>query len=468
MNPPQPPSPRPHLPADAVDTAAPAAAPGHTALAELAEEARAEVTLLRHPGFRRFWLSRLSSTAAGQMLMVALGWQMYDLTASAWDLGLVGLAQFVPALLLALPAGHVVDRHPRQRVLAGVLLAQVLVATLLSVATAQGALGRGGVLALSMVLGAARAFQMPASQALLPLLVELAVLPRALALSSVALQGAIIAGPALGGALYAAGSWLDASHTSAGTAAAGAAAVYAMSALGFAISLWAVWGLRPRPAQQHKEPASLATLSAGLGFVWRQKVVLGAVSLDLFAVLLGGATALLPIFARDILATGPQGLGLLRAAPAAGALAMSLWLARRPIERHTGAWLLGSVAVFGLTMVAFGLSRWFWLSLAALAVSGAADMVSVVIRQTLVQLETPDAMRGRVSAVNGLFIGASNQLGEFESGATAALLGPVGSVVSGGIGTLLVVLTWIRLFPALSRRDRLVTPDSRHPPTSQQ
>lgn len=432
--------------------------------------------LLRQPGFRRFWLSRLSSTAAGQMLMVALGWQMYDLTGSAWDLGLVGLAQFVPALLLALPAGHVVDRHPRQRVLAGVLLAQALVAVLLALATAQGALGRSGVLGLSMVLGAARAFQMPASQALLPLLVDLPQLPRALALSSVALQGAIIAGPALGGGLYALGGWLSggpgggpARALSAGaSAAAGAAAVYAVSALGFAIALWAVWGLRPRPVARQAEPASLASLLAGLGFVWRRKVVLGAVSLDLFAVLLGGATALLPIFARDILATGPQGLGLLRAAPAAGALLMSLWLARWPIERRTGAWLLGSVALYGLTMIGFGLSTSFWLSLGALALSGAADMVSVVIRQTLVQLETPDAMRGRVSAVNGLFIGASNQLGEFESGATAALLGPVGSVVSGGAGTLLVVLTWTRLFPALAQRDSLVRSDTRQTQTLQQ
>ncbi len=396
---------------------------------------------------------------------------MYDLTGSAWDLGLVGLAQFVPALLLALPAGHVVDRHPRQRVLAGVLLAQAAVAVLLALATAQGALGRSGVLALSMVLGAARAFQMPASQALLPLLVDLPQLPRALALSAVALQGAIIAGPALGGGLYALGGWLGGAHGSgpggalAGgqTAAAGAAAVYAVSALGFATALWAVWGLRPRALARQAEPASLASLLAGLGFVWRHKLVLGAVSLDLFAVLLGGATALLPIFARDILATGPQGLGLLRAAPAAGALAMSLWLARWPIERRTGTWLLGAVAVYGCTMIGFGLSTSFWLSLAALAISGAADMVSVVIRQTLVQLETPDAMRGRVSAVNGLFIGASNQLGEFESGATAALLGPVGSVVSGGIGTLVVVLTWTRWFPALAQRDGLVRSDTRQP-----
>lgn len=412
--------------------------------------------LLALPDYRRFWLSRLSSTASGQMLMVALGWQMYDLTGSAWDLGLVGLAQFAPALLLALPAGHVVDRHDRRRVLAGVLALQVLVALAMAVATAQGVLGRSGVLALSVLLGAARAFQMPSSQALLPQLVPLTALPRALALSSVALQGAIITGPALGGGLYALGPRLAAGSLDA--AHAGAAAVYAVCALGFALALWAVLRLQTRPAPRASEPLSLASLSAGLGFVWRHKVVLGAVSLDLFAVLLGGATALLPIFARDILHTGPEGLGLLRAAPAVGALATSLALSRWPIERRTGAWLLGSVAVFGLTMLVFGLSQTFWLSALALLASGAADMVSVVIRQTLVQLETPDAMRGRVSAVNGLFIGASNQLGEFESGATAAWLGPVGSVLLGGAGTLLVVLMWIPLFPALARRDRLVRP----------
>ena len=217
--------------------------------------------------------------------------------------------------------------------------------------------------------------------------------------------------------------------------------------------------LSPRPVPGLREPMSVATLVAGLRFIAQRPVVLGAVSLDLFAVLLGGATALLPIFARDILHTGPGGLGLLRAAPAAGALVMSLVLARRPVQRHSGAWLLGAVAVFGVTMIAFGLSRSLWLSMVALAASGAADMVSVVIRQSLVQLATPDAMRGRVSAVNSVFIGASNQLGEFESGATAAWLGPVASVVAGGVGTVLVVLAWTRLFPALARHDRLGQPE---------
>lgn len=417
---------------------------------------RAGAPRLLGPGdFRRYWWSRLASTAAGQMLMVALGWQMYDLTGSAWDLGLVGLAQFLPALLLALPAGHTVDRHDRRRVLAGVMAVQVVLATALAIGSGAGWLGRGGLLAVSVSVGSLRAFQMPASQALLPQLVPYHRLPQALALSATALQGAIIGGPALGGALYALAPALLGAATAA-SATAGAALVYAVSALGFALSLAAVLRLQPRPAAGLREPMSAASLAAGLRFIAQRPVVLGAVSLDLFAVLLGGATALLPIFARDILLTGPAGLGLLRAAPAVGALAMSLVLARWPVQRRNGAWLLGAVALFGATMVAFGLSRSLPLSIAILACSGAADMVSVVIRQSLVQLATPDAMRGRVSAVNGVFIGASNQLGEFESGATAALFGPVASVVAGGIGTVLVVLAWVRWFPALARHDRLV------------
>jgi MFS family permease len=419
-------------------------------------------SLLRLPDFMRFWSARLASTAAGQMMMVALGWQMYDLTGSAWDLGLVGLAQFLPALLLALPAGHIVDGSDRKRVLAAAMAVQLAVAATLSLGSHQHLLGRNTLLLLSLVLGGVRAFQMPASQALLPQLVPASLLPRAVAMASTALQGAIIAGPALGGVLYAAGPALlgAASAASAASAAAGhdagATLVYGVSALGFAVAVAAVLGLHPRPAQRAAERMSLESMLAGARFIWTRKTMLGAVSLDLFAVLLGGATALLPIFAKDILQVGPTGLGLLRGAPAVGALLTSLALARWPIQRRSGRWLFGSVALYGVAMVAFGLSHSFWLSLAALALSGAVDMVSVVIRHTLVQLETPDQMRGRVSAINSVFIGASNQLGEFESGATAAWLGPVGSVVAGGIGTVLVVLAWIKLFPDLARRDRLV------------
>ncbi len=397
-------------------------------------------SLFAYRAFMQFWVARLAGTAASQMLMVAVGWQMYDLTGSAWDLGLVGLLQFAPALLLALWAGHLIDRHDRARIVAACLGVQVGVSALLCAASAGGWAGRDLLLGISVVLGAVRAFQMPAQQALTPSLVPAPVLPRALAFSSAGMQGAIIAGPALGGLIY----------------VAGAAATYASCAALFAFAGALCLFIRYSTALRQREPATWATLLAGVHFVYRQKVVLGAISLDLFAVLLGGATALLPIFAKDILQVGPWGLGLLRAAPAVGALAMSLALSRWPVRRRSGHILLGAVGVFGLSMLVFGLSTSLWLSMAALAVSGAADMVSVVIRSTLVQLETPDAMRGRVSAVNSVFIGASNQLGEFESGATAALLGPVGSVVLGGLGTLLVAGLWLRLFPALAQRDALV------------
>ncbi|MDP9044399.1 MAG: MFS transporter [Pseudomonadota bacterium] len=399
-------------------------------------------SLLRHPDFMRFWYSRLASTGANQMLLVAIGWQMYDLTGSAWDLGLVGLLQFLPALLLVLVAGHVVDRSHRARLLVWCMLAQVLLALLLAAVSQRHAASRELLLAASVLLGTVKAFQMPAQQALAPVLVPADMLPRALAFSSAGAQGAIVAGPAIGGFLY----------------ATGAPAVYAVCSLLFALAAGLVAGVGRIPPSAAPRNLSLDTVLAGVRFVRHRPVVLGAISLDLFAVLLGGATALLPIFTRDILHTGPWGLGLLRSAPAAGALAVSLLLSRWPITRQAGPTLLGSVALYGLATMLFALSTHFWGSLLALGVVGAADMVSVVIRQSLVQLDTPDVMRGRVSAVNSVFIGASNQLGEFESGVTAALLGPVGSVLLGGIGTLLVAALWWRLFPPLARRDALREP----------
>jgi len=395
---------------------------------------------LRHQQpFLRFWLARLTGVMANQMLMVAVAWHMYDITSSAWDLGLVGLFQFVPALLMTLPAGHVADRLHRGKIFAVCMLVQAMVATLLVVTTQYGGTSRELILGLSVVLGLARAFQMPAQQALTPLLVPQALLQRAIALSSSGMQIAIIGGPALGGLLY----------------SKGADAVYASCGVLLLVSAALTLVVRYRHVPV-TTAANWRTVLAGVSFVWHRKVLLGAISLDLFAVLLGGATALLPIYARDILHTGPQGLGLLRAAPAAGALLMSLVLLRFPLQRHVGHKLLGAVAIFGLATVAFGVSSHFGLSLLALAVTGAADNVSVVTRLTLMQLETPDDMRGRVSAVNSIFIGASNQLGEFESGATAALFGPVGSVVLGGVGTLLIAAAWLRWFPALARRDRMV------------
>jgi MFS family permease len=394
--------------------------------------------LFSQRAFVRFWLARLSGTTANQMLMVALAWHMYDITSSAWDLGLVGLFQFVPALLFTLPAGHVADRWHRGRIFAICMVAQALAAGVLLLAIYGDFSTRELILGISVLLGMARAFQMPAQQALVPQLVPQVLLQRAITLSASAMQAAIICGPALGGVLY----------------TFGPATVYACS---LALLLLA-GALALTVNYLHKAAtagASWSSLLAGVHFVWQRKVVLGATTLDLFAVLLGGATALLPIFARDLLQTGPVGLGLLRGAPAAGALAMSLVLVRWPLKRQVGHKLLWAVVVFGLATVVFGLSRSFALSLLALAATGAADSVSVVMRSTLVQLETPDDMRGRVSAVNSIFIGASNQLGEFESGAVAALWGPVVSVVSGGIGTMLVAAAWLKLFPSLANRDRL-------------
>jgi MFS family permease len=402
--------------------------------------------LTHQRAYMRMWFARIFGTTGNQMLMVAVGWQMYDLTGSAWDLGLVGLYQFMPALLLTLVAGHVADRVHRGRIIAACLVTQATVAMILVAATqGWGAphswASRELLLAVSVMLGVARAFQMPAQQALTPVLVPPAMLPRAMAFSSAGMQAAVIGGPALGGVIF----------------VAGATAVYATCAFLFATGCVLILALRYDHAPPPREPVTLRTLLAGVEFVWQRKALLGAVSLDLFAVLLGGATALLPMFAKDILHVGPWGLGLLRGAPAAGALLMSAVLTRWPLERRVGPTMLAAVALYGLCMVVFGLSTSFVLSLIVLAVSGGADMVSVVVRQTLVQIETPNEMRGRVSAVNSVFIGASNQLGEFESGATAALLGPVGSVVAGGVGTLLVAAAWFKLFPSLSRRDRMVT-----------
>ncbi len=393
-----------------------------------------------HRSFLRFIAARVASTSAQQMLMVALGWQMYELTNSAWDLGLVGFAQFVPAFALALVAGHVIDRHPRHRVVAACLVLQTVVALAIGAATLAGVASRAWILGLSVLLGATKAFQMPAQQALTPQLVDIAVLPRALAFSSGCVQAAIFAGPAIGGFIY----------------AIGASVLYGVCAALFFAGTLLLLTLRVQGNPLVREPVSLDTIFAGVRFIWHRKTVLGAISLDLFAVLLGGATALLPIFAKDILHTGPWGVGLLRGAPAVGALTMSFVLTRWPLERRVGRVMFAAVATYGVATLGLGLSTVFWISFAALVVAGAADMVSVVIRQSLVQLDTPDAMRGRVSAVNAVFIGASNQLGEFESGVAAALLGPVGAVVLGGAGTLVIVALWMRLFPELARRQRLL------------
>ncbi len=396
-------------------------------------------SLLGHRPFVLFWFTRVSTIIGYQMLTVAVGWQVYALTGSALDLGLIGLAQFLPAVLLLLLAGHVADRYDRRRI-AGICQAvEAMLALALAVGSAKGWITEHAIFALVFTLGAVRAFETPSLQALLPALVPASLLPKAIAASSTAVQTAIIVGPAIGGLLYIAGpAW-----------------AYATCAAMFATASTLTRFIHHERVPPPREPATLKSVFAGLSFIRSRQAIMGAITLDMVAVLLGGVTALLPIYAKDILHTGPWGLGLLRSAPAIGALSVALYLARRPLQRHAGRTMFTAVGVFGLATIAFGLSRWFPLSLAALVLLGASDMISVVVRSSLIQLGTPDAMRGRVSAVNAMFIGTSNQLGEFESGVTAAWLGTVPAVVLGGVGTLVAVLLGIRLFPQLARIDRL-------------
>ncbi|BCD86628.1 MFS transporter [Pseudomonas solani] len=399
-----------------------------------------QALLLRHHRpFMAFWFARVCTASGFQMLTVAIGWHIYELTGNVLDLGLVGLAEFLPRVLFMLHTGHVADRYDRRHVAALCQTVQGLIAVALVLGSATDNISREMIFLLAFALGAARSFEMPATQALLPNIVPTELFPRAVAAAASAMQAATIVAPAVGGLLYALGSlW-----------------VYGPVAVLYAIACCLMLSLSSRQQVLRKERASLDSLLAGIRFIRSRRDILGAISLDLFAVLLGGATALLPVFAKDILLTGPWGLGLLRSAPAVGALAMSFWLARFPIERQVGRIMFTAVGVFGVATIAFGLSTSFWFSLAVLAVLGAADMISMVIRGAFVQLHTPDEMRGRVSAVNGLFIGASNQLGEFESGVTAAWFGTVPAVVMGGVGTLLITGLWIRLFPTLANRDRL-------------
>ncbi|HUB92224.1 MAG TPA: MFS transporter [Dyella sp.] len=396
-------------------------------------------SLFNHHAYIAFWCARTASSFGFQMLSVAVGWQIYAITGRAFDLGLIGLVQFFPSVLLALPAGHLADQFDRRRI---VLLGQIvewIAIVLLTALTLLHAINEAGILLLIFVISTAKAFESPSMQSMVPALVPPALLPRAMAVNGSAMQAAMIMGPALGGLLYVAGPGV----------------VYAVAAVLYLVSTVMVSQLRYEHAPPKREPATLKTLFAGVHFIRERKDVLGVISLDLFAVLLGGATALLPIFAKDILHTGPWGLGLLRAAPAVGALLMSFWLAHRSMERNVGKIMFASVAGFGAATLVFALSKLLWLSLLALFALGAFDMVSMVIRGSLVQLDTPDAMRGRVSAVNAIFINTSNQLGEFESGMVAAWLGAVGSAVVGGIGTLVVVGLWMALFPTLRRRQRL-------------
>jgi MFS family permease len=395
--------------------------------------------VLRHPDLRRYLAARFIVSMAAQVQTVAVGWQVFLATGNPFDLGLVALSQFVPFIVLVLPAGHVADRYDRRRVqLATYVLLAVCAAALL-VLSLYGVTEVAPVLLVMALFGVARAFNQPTSQALLPNLAPLSLFPRAVAVNSSLGQVANIAGPALGGALVLVGVEL----------------AYALAVTLLVTGVILVAGLRGGGrTERSSEPVSWATLLSGINFVRSRPIVLGSISLDLFAVLFGGATALLPIYAGDVLGVGPVGLGIMHAAPALGAAACAAAASIRPIRRHVGRWMFGGVAAFGVATIVFGLSRSLPLSVAALVVMGAGDMVSVYIRHLLVQLETPDEIRGRVSAVNSVFIGASNELGEFESGLTAAWWGVVPAVVVGGAVTLAVAVGWTRVFPVVWRLDR--------------
>jgi MFS family permease len=395
--------------------------------------------LRAHRSFLYYWLARTSTNGAHQMQAVAVGWQIYELTGNAFDLGLVGLVQFFPVVALGIVVGQIADRYDRRVVIGTCQVIKALAAAAFALGTLGGWLSRDVMLAILFVSGTARAFEAPTMHTLIPGIVPPRLLPRAIAASATAGQTAIICGPALGGLLYVFG---------AGTVYLTCTAVFVLASV--LVSLIRLQGLPPVHG-----PLTAESLFAGFRYIRHNKVVLGAISLDLFAMLLGGVTALLPIYAKDVLATGPWGLGLLRSAPALGALAISVWLAHHQIEHRVGRVLFGAVAAFGAAAVAFAFSTSLILSIVALAIYGAGDAVSVVIRHSLVQTRTPHEMLGRVLAVNFMFTGTSGTLGEFRAGAVAALFGAFTSVLVGGIGAILVALLWMRLFPEIAKIDAI-------------
>jgi MFS family permease len=402
--------------------------------------------LLKQRDFVRFWFSRWTAVLAVQIESVALGWQVYDIARRTMDVkpaafmvSLIGLVSFIPVLFLALPAGETADRHNRKTILIICYVGEIATVAILTAAAAFHFASIPLLLGLALLFGAARAYFSPASTAVGPMLVPRALLPRAIAWSSLAWQSAAVAGPAIGGLLVA----ISPAHS------------YGAALILYAVAALCVMGIRTSTQPTVQPGSRWALMKEGLAYVWRNKIVFGSISLDLAAVILGGATALLPVFAKDVLHIGPEGFGLLRAAPAVGAAIVAFMLAGRPIHRKAGLWMFSGVAIFGAATVVFGVSKILWVSLLALAILGAADMVSVYIRQTLVQLVTPDHMRGRVATVSSLFIGASNELGEFESGVVARFLGPVGAAVFAGVGALIVTGVWAKFFPALRKADRL-------------
>jgi len=405
-------------------------------------EPAAASSLTRHPSFVLFWCARTFTNGAYMMQGVAVGWQIYELTNDPFDLGLVGLAQFVPLVGFSLIIGQVADVFDRRLVVAICQLSKAVAALALAIGTARGALSRDAMLAILFVSGTARAFEIPTIHALLPGIVPARLLPRAIAASASAQQTAVICGPSLGGLLY----------------MLSPTGVYATCTIVFIAASVLISLIHIAPRTEERKPISLETLFAGFRYIRSRPILLGAISLDLFAVLLGGVTALLPIYARDILETGPWALGVLRSAPAVGALATSIVLARHAIG-GAGHLMFAAVGMFGLASLAFGLSTSLVVSFLALMVYGASDAISVIIRQSLVQMRTPYEMLGRVLAVTSMFTGSSGSLGEFRAGAVAAALGAVPSALIGGFGTIAVMLIWMWAFPQLRRVDKLA-PDA--------
>ncbi|MEL0637773.1 MFS transporter [Marinomonas sp. TI.3.20] len=396
-------------------------------------------SLFKHPNFVHYWIGQIASSFAFQMLSVGIGWQMYNLTNSPLALGLVGLCQFLPQLALTLVVGHVADRYNRRIICVCTRFCMAFTVGILAFGNITDSISAQMIYLCAAMLGTARAFEMPANQAILPNLIPNEMLSRAMSAIASAREISVIAGPALGGIIY----------------LLGPTTLYLTSMSCFLVACGIMFFLQYNFSIKTKTPINLGHLLGGFSFIRGNKVILGSVSLDMFAVLLGGATALLPIVAKDILHTGPWGLGLLRCAPALGALLMSIYLARRPLQHSVGKIMFAAVAVFGVATILFGLSENLILSMVALVLLGSSDMISVVIRSTLVQLETPDEMRGRVSAANSVFIGSSNQLGEFESGVTAAWFGVVPAIIIGGVGTIAIVGIWMYLFPHLVQRNKL-------------
>jgi MFS family permease len=397
----------------------------------------ASQSILRHRPFMLYWTARTAASLGFTMMGVAVAWQMYALTGRALDLGLVALMQFLPMAVFMLVAGQIADRYDRRRLLQLCQTVEALAVAALAFASISGWISKEFILAAVFIFGVGRAFDAPTQQTLLPSIVPATLFPRAVAASASTMQLATICGPALGGFLY----------------TLGPAVPFTICCLLFVLSILLLFFLHVPRGALARTPLNLAVFFAGVAYIWHNPIIIGVISLDLFAVLLGGTMALLPIFANEVFHLGPEGLGFLRAAPAAGAVTVSAFLVNWPITRRIGRTMFICVAIFGCATIVFALSKSFIVSMVALAILGASDAVSVVIRFTLVQIETPDDMRGRVNAVNSLFTGTSNQLGDFRAGVMAAWLGAIPAVLVGGVGILLVVLIWVRAFPALTRVD---------------